>query len=63
MAPGENACKWDSTEPARGQFLFDGCDAVHQYADRHVMAFRGHNLCWDQQNLCRLARGRRLQRE
>eukprot|EP00727_Mastigamoeba_balamuthi_P012935 m51a1_g8264 putative endo- -beta-xylanase (783) ;mRNA; f:22733-26343 len=44
-----NECKMDATEPQRGHFNFQGCDAVYNWARSHNMQFRGHNLVWHNQ--------------
>jgi len=50
LVTAENACKWGSTEPQRGQFAFSQCDTVSNFAKKYNQTFRGHNLCWGQSN-------------
>jgi endo-1,4-beta-xylanase len=40
----ENAMKWESTEPSRGVFTFDGADAVRDYATTQKKQIHCHNL-------------------
>ena len=46
LTTAENACKWGATEAIKGQFSFEKCDVVRDFAHAHNMSFRGHNLCW-----------------
>ena len=46
LATAEYECKWGPTEPENGQFNFDLCDKIVNYAP----TTRGHNLCWGQGN-------------
>eukprot|EP00727_Mastigamoeba_balamuthi_P004167 m51a1_g13748 putative endo- -beta-xylanase (399) ;mRNA; r:195014-196275 len=46
ITTAENECKIDATEPQRGKFSFQYCDAVLKHAQDHNMAFRGHTLVW-----------------
>ena len=45
----ENAMKWESVEPTRGQFDWTGADALVAFAKAHSQKIRGHNLVWHQQ--------------
>lgn len=45
----ENAMKWESTEPARGVFTFDGADAVKDYAVKEQKQVHCHTLVWHSQ--------------
>ena len=45
-----NLCKWPATEPARGQFALDDCNEAFAYARQQEQKFRGHNLCWGNDN-------------
>lgn len=45
----ENEMKWEVTEPQRGKHVYDGADAIVQYAQKHNMKIRGHNLVWHKQ--------------
>lgn len=42
----ENAMKWESTEPSRGNFTFDGADAVVDFASANSDEIRCHTLIW-----------------
>jgi endo-1,4-beta-xylanase len=50
LVTAENGCKWQATEPNYNQFTFTQCDYDYQFAKAHNMTFRGHNLCWSQDN-------------
>jgi endo-1,4-beta-xylanase len=45
----ENAMKWESIEPERGVFTWEGADAVVANARRHGQEIRGHTLLWHNQ--------------
>ncbi|KAG8629142.1 hypothetical protein KVT40_003007 [Elsinoe batatas] len=45
----ENAQKWESTEPARGQFTFDQADAHVKYATDNKLQIHCHTLVWHSQ--------------
>ncbi|EHK99093.1 putative endo-1,4-beta-xylanase [Glarea lozoyensis 74030] len=45
----ENAMKWESTEPSRGVFTFDGADAIRDYAATQKKQIHCHNLVWHSQ--------------
>jgi endo-1,4-beta-xylanase len=42
----ENAMKWESVEPVRGQFRWRGADALVAFAKVHRQKVRGHTLVW-----------------
>lgn len=46
---GENAMKWSEVEPQRGQFTWEGADAVVRNAQRNDQKVRGHTLVWHNQ--------------
>ncbi|KAL2069487.1 hypothetical protein VTL71DRAFT_14166 [Oculimacula yallundae] len=45
----ENAMKWESTEPQRGVFTFDGADAIRDYAATQKKQIHCHTLVWHSQ--------------
>jgi len=45
----ENAMKWESTEPARGQYTFAGADAIAAYAKEYKKQVHCHTLVWHSQ--------------
>ena len=45
-----NACKWQATEASRGVFSLETCCDAFAYARGAKQAFRGHNLCWGNDN-------------
>ena len=45
-----NECKWHATEQQRGSFTLGACNAAFEYARSAKQAFRGHNLCWGNDN-------------
>ena len=45
-----NECKWHATEQQRGSFTLGPCNAAFAYARSAKQAFRGHNLCWGNDN-------------
>jgi len=42
----ENAMKWESIEPNRGQFRYENADATLAWANERGMRARGHTLFW-----------------
>jgi endo-1,4-beta-xylanase len=48
VTPG-NALKWDSTEPAEGQFNWTEADNEVNFAVSHGLQVRGHTLVWYEQ--------------
>lgn len=42
----ENEMKWQAIRPSPTGFDFTAFDAMIDYADRHGLAMRGHNLLW-----------------
>ncbi|WP_114240248.1 endo-1,4-beta-xylanase [Dyella sp. C9] len=45
----ENAGKWASVEPVRGQMDWSGLDRAYQFAKSHDMLFHMHVLVWGEQ--------------
>lgn len=45
----ENAMKWESMQPAPGQFSFRAADDLVDYAEKNDMAVTGHTLVWHSQ--------------
>jgi endo-1,4-beta-xylanase len=50
LQTAENECKWDATEPNENSYSWTQCDYASDFARNSTSAFRGHNLCWGQQN-------------
>lgn len=50
LITAENACKWGAIQPQQGRFDFGQCDLVRSFAQRNNQVFRGHNLCWGENN-------------
>lgn len=42
----ENALKWYSTEPVRGQVSYKDADRILDWSKRHQLQMRGHTLFW-----------------
>lgn len=49
MVVGENAMKFDATEPRRNSFNFSSGDQIVNWALKHDMQVRGHTLAWHSQ--------------
>lgn len=49
MVVGENAMKFDATEPSRNNFNFSAGDQIVKFAQKHDMEVRGHTLAWHSQ--------------
>merc|ERR1712070_610032 len=45
-----NQCKWGSTHRKRGAYTLDKCVDSFKYAIEAGQEFRGHNLCWGNNN-------------
>jgi len=45
-----NMCKWPATEKAQGVFSLEECNKAFAYARGASQKFRGHNLCWGNNN-------------
>lgn len=48
-ATAENAMKWESVQPSRGQFSWGGADAFMDFAEANGQRVRGHTLVWHSQ--------------
>lgn len=48
-ATPENAMKWESVEPERGQYNWAGADRVVDFAESHDQQVHGHTLVWHSQ--------------
>lgn len=46
LVTAENSCKFGSIQPTRGEYNFQGCDSVLDFAVENGMQFRGHNFIW-----------------
>lgn len=42
----EASCKMDQIAKGENNFNFKGCDGIKDYAKKHGMHMRGHNLIW-----------------
>jgi endo-1,4-beta-xylanase len=49
LVVAENVMKWGALQTSRGQFNFAPADLLVDFAQKHRMAVRGHNLLWHQQ--------------
>jgi endo-1,4-beta-xylanase len=45
-----NDCKWAATHPYQYHFTLDKCLDSFAYAQSATQHFRGHNLCWGNNN-------------
>jgi len=45
-----NDCKWAATHPQEDTYTLDACIYSLQYAVNNTQVFRGHNLCWGNDN-------------
>ena len=45
----ENGCKWDATEPTRGNSDLTSCLGAQSFAFANGASFRGHNTFWHSQ--------------
>src|SRR5262249_17786997 len=50
MVTPENEMKWATTQPRRFLFVFGPGDSIVDFAERHAIAVRGHNLVWERNN-------------
>ena len=58
-----NQCKWASTHPERSTFTLQNCIDALKYAHGANQKFRGHNLCWGNNNPEWLLNGKWTQEE
>ncbi|KAJ9121467.1 Endo-1,4-beta-xylanase [Naganishia vaughanmartiniae] len=47
----ENEMKWEVVEPTEGNFDFSGTDKIVTEAKKTGSIIRGHNICWDSQQV------------
>ena len=45
-----NECKWAATHPQMDEFTLEKCNDAYAYARGAGQKFRGHNLCWGNDN-------------
>ena len=45
----ENSLKWESVQPQRGEYSFDGADTVVEFAESNDQQVHGHTLVWHSQ--------------
>jgi len=50
LSTAGNACKWAATHPSRDEYSLSKCVSSFQYAQSKSQQFRGHNLCWGNNN-------------
>jgi len=50
LITAENECKWGSIRPTQNAFNFKQCDYISDAASNASAVFRGHNLCWGENN-------------
>ena len=50
LSTSGNVCKWATTERKRGEIDLTSCNAAFAYAISANQSFRGHNLCWGNNN-------------
>eukprot|EP01083_Nonionella_stella_P096945 272534_1 len=50
LVTAENSCKWHAIEPQYDVFNFTACDYIQSVAQTNNQTFRGHNLCWNNDN-------------
>ena len=53
-----NECKWGATHKSAAGLNLTECAAAKRYADSVGQAFRGHNLCWGNDNPAWLLEGK-----
>ncbi len=46
----ENSMKWGPIHPQRDRYDFAAADRLVNFAEKHGLAIRGHNLCWHEAN-------------
>lgn len=50
LSTAGNDCKWQATHPQEDEYTLEACVGSLQYAINETQAFRGHNLCWGNDN-------------
>ena len=57
LSTAGNMCKWQATHPQQGHFDLSKCIAALDYSVSANQQFRGHNLCWGNDNPSWLVNG------
>lgn len=49
MLSAQDEMKWEVTEPQPGKMNYGPADSIVEYAQKHNMILRGHNIIWHKQ--------------